>query len=502
MNKVVLRGVFLAAAFALSSCEEESAIDVAAKNLNVAATNSILFTGNGMYGRIGQQFSNSGSWAQIPMTSYTATIDYANNAAHVQMTRAEPSDADKLPNTAFRKEYFRLLGANGDEYVAGDKAWNVTPTNPAQPAMADTESRLAAITATPVGFVKLAQENKAPIRKTRRGADTTFTVGKHKYYGRFNAANDLELVQQWVDSPVLGDMLIQTQYSDYRNFGGVHFPSRITRIVGEHPALRLTVTGVKANPPANITAPEEIKNYQTPPVVVTEELLAPGVWHLRGGSHHSLLIDQADHLIVVEAPQNEARSMAVIAKAKELVPGKPIKYIVNSHTHFDHSGGLRAYVAEGATVVTHAVNEEYYKKAWAAPRTINPDAMAQKKVAPTFQPVADKYTLSDGKRSVELYAMKGLNHTDAMLMVYLPTEKVITVADIYSPAPADAPPPAEPVPGAVALIENMERVGATEVVKVAGLHGSRVGTVEDLLVDAGRMQPKGAKGKTKAKAKP
>ncbi len=501
MNKLVLRGAFLAAALALSSCEEESAIDVAAKNLNVATTNSILFTGNGMYGRVGQQFSNASSWAQIPVPNYTMTIDYANQASHVQMTRAEPSDADKLPNTAFRKEYFNMLGATGEEFVAGDKAWNASPTNPMQPAMATVEERQAAITATPVGFVKFAQENKAPVRKTRRGADTTFTVGKHKYYGRFNAANDLELVQEWIDNPVLGDMLIQTQYSDYKNFGGVHFPSKITRIVGEHPALRLTVTGVKANVPANITVPDEVKNYQEPPIVVAEELLAPGVWHLRGGSHHSLLIEQADHLIVVEAPQTEARSMAVIAKAKELAPNKPIKFIVNTHTHFDHSGGLRTYVAEGATVVTHAVNEEYYKKAWANPRTINPDAMAQKKAAATFQPVADKYTLSDGKRSVDLYAMKGLNHTDAMLMVYLPTEKVIAVADVYAPAPADAAPPEAPIPGAVALIENMERVGATEVTKVAGLHGTRVGTVEDLLIDAGRMQPKGAKAKAKPKAK-
>lgn len=501
MKQVLLRGVFLAAALALSACEQESPMDVAAKNMNVAATNSIQIVGNGTWGMVGQQFSNSASWAQIPVSNYVATIDYATGASRVQMTRTEPSDADKIPNTAFRREYFGFVGPNADEYLSGTSAWNVTATNPAAVQPNAVAERTAAVHSTPHGFIKLALANKAPFRETRRGGDTTFTVGNQKFYGRFNAQGDLELVQTWIDNPVLGDMLIQTQFQDYKIYGGVRFPSRITRIVGEHPALRLTVTGVRANVPAAVTVPEEVKSYQAPPITVAEELLAPGVWHLRGGSHHSLLIDQADHLIIVEAPQHEARSQAVIAKAKELVPGKPIRFVVNTHAHFDHSGGLRTYVAEGATIVTHAVNEEFYKKAWANPRTMNPDAMAKNKATPKFQPVADKYTLSDGKRSVDIYAMRGLNHAEAMLMVHLPTEKVISVADVYAPSPADAPPPEAPIPGAVAFIENMERVGAVDVTKVAAMHGTRVGSVEDLLIDSGRMQPKGAKAKAKAKAK-
>ena len=98
---------------------------------------------------------------------------------------------------------------------------------------------------------------------------------------------------------------------------------------------------------------------------------------MKGGSHHSIAIDQRDHIVVVEAPQNEARSAAVIAKVKETIPNKPIRYLVNTHVHFDHSGGLRTYVDEGATIVTHALNKPYYEQAWAAPRTLNPDLLAQ-----------------------------------------------------------------------------------------------------------------------------
>lgn len=490
MNKLALRGVFVAAALALSACEEESMLNVAATNMDVANVNTIEFAGNGVWGMFGQAYSATSSWAQMPVTSYNMKIDYANSASHMTMTRGEPTEAQG-GNLEFRKAYFGFVGPNAEQYLSGNTAWNVTATNPAAPAPAAVEERIAEIHSTPHGFIKLAMANNAPVRETRRGADTTFTVGNHKYYGRFSPTGDLEVVQTWIDNPVLGDTLVQTTFQDYRTFGTVRFPTRITRIMGEHPVLRLTVTGVRANGTVQVAVPEEVKSYTPPPITVAEELLAPGVWHLRGGSHHSLLIDQSDHLIVVEAPQNEARSLAVIAKAKELVPNKPIRYIVNTHAHFDHSGGLRTYVAEGATVVTHAVNREYYGKAWSTPRTINPDELAKKKGVVTFEAVADKTVLSDGTRSVEIYPLQGSTHSDAILMVYLPTEKIISVADVYTPAPADAPPPEAPLPGALNLIENMERVGAVEVTKVAAMHGSRVGTVEDLLIDAGRMQPKG-----------
>ena len=101
--------------------------------------------------------------------------------------------------------------------------------------------------------------------------------------------------------------------------------------------------------------PEAVRSFQAAGREVVVDKLANGVYYLRGGSHHSLAIDQADHIVVVEGPQNEARSEAVIAKAKELIPNKPIRYVVNTHVHFDHSGGLRTFVDEGATVVTQAI---------------------------------------------------------------------------------------------------------------------------------------------------
>jgi glyoxylase-like metal-dependent hydrolase (beta-lactamase superfamily II) len=212
---------------------------------------------------------------------------------------------------------------------------------------------------------------------------------------------------------------------------------------------------------------------------VTVEKLADGVYYVKGGSHHSIAIDQKDHVIVVEGPQNEARSSAVIAKVKETIPNKPIKYLINTHAHFDHSGGLRTYVDEGATIVTHEMNRPYYEQAWAAPRTLNPDRLAQSKRTATFETFTDKHVLTDGNRAVEVYQIAGGGHNDAFAMVYLPREKILIEADAYTPAAADAPPPGMPNPFAVNLYDNIMKL-KLDVRQIAALHGPRLTTLADL----------------------
>jgi glyoxylase-like metal-dependent hydrolase (beta-lactamase superfamily II) len=307
----------------------------------------------------------------------------------------------------------------------------------------------------------------------------TFTAGKNKYVGTINAQNDVTRVQTWIDNPVLGDTLVETTFSDYRDFSGVMFPGRIVRIQGGYPVLDLTVSAVKANPPVDLPVPESVKSATAPPVVATAEKLAGGVYYIRGGTHHSVAIEQADHVVVVEGPLTEARSLAVIAKVKETIPNKPLKYLINTHVHFDHSGGLRTWVDEGATIVTHQMNKPYYEQAWAAPRTLNPDKLAQSKKAATFETFSNKHVLTDGTRTIEIHEIADSGHCDGFLMVYLPKEKILIEVDAYTPAAADAPPPAMPNPFSVNLYENIQRL-KLDVKQIAALHGPRLTTMADL----------------------
>jgi glyoxylase-like metal-dependent hydrolase (beta-lactamase superfamily II) len=336
------------------------------------------------------------------------------------------------------------------------------------------------IWATPHGFLKAAAANNATSQPVEGGgSDVSFTADGHRYEGRINAQNQVERVQTWIDNPVLGDTPVEFTYSDYRDFSGVMFPGRIQRTQGGYPVLDITVASVTANPTLDLAVPETVRAFKPPAVEVTVDKVANGVYYLRGGSHHSLAIDQADHIVVVEGPQNEARSNAVIAKAKELIPNKPIRYVVNTHVHFDHSGGLRTFVDEGATVVTQASNRPYYEQAWAAPHTLNPDRLEKSKKSATFETVTGKHVLTDGKRSIEIHEITGSGHNDAYLLVYLPAEGVLFQSDAWTPAAPNAPPPAAPNPYSVNLNENIERLKLNVRQHTPG-HGPGVRTMADL----------------------
>ena len=151
-------------------------------------------------------------------------------------------------------------------------------------------------------------------------------------------------VESTFADPVLGDTPVVTTYDDYRAVGGIQFPTRVRQTMGGYPVLDLTVKEVQVNPSLALAVPDAARNVAER---VTSEKVAEGVWFLAGGSHNSVVIELQDQLILVETPLNDARTQAVIEHVKDLVPGKPIRIVVNSHQHFDHAGGVRAAVAEG-----------------------------------------------------------------------------------------------------------------------------------------------------------
>src|SRR5207248_4371862 len=177
------------------------------------------------------------------------------------------------------------------------------------------------------------------------------------------------------------------------------------------PSLDLAVTSVQANPPADITVPDSVRNAPPTVVTVNSQKLTDGVFWLTGGTHHSLAIEMKDYIVLVDTPNGEPRALAVIAKAKELIPGKPLRYVVAMHHHWDHLGGIRTAIDEGATIVTHKTNKALLERAAKAPHTINPDRLSVSKKPLKLQTVNAEATLTDGERTIKLYTMTGFEHT-------------------------------------------------------------------------------------------
>jgi glyoxylase-like metal-dependent hydrolase (beta-lactamase superfamily II) len=161
--------------------------------------------------------------------------------------------------------------------------------------------------------------------------------------------------------------------------------------------------------------------------------------------------------------------------------------LINTHAHFDHSGGLRTFVEEGAEIVTLQANQAYYEKVWGAPHAINPDRLAKSKKSAHFLSFAGKHILTDGKRPIEIHSIAGNGHNDAFVLVYLPNEKVLVEADAYTPIAANAPVPTTINPYAVNLYENIQKLNLN-VEKIAGIHGPRVATLGDLRAFIGLQQ--------------
>ena len=416
---------------------------------------TIQYSGKGMSAFFGQALTAGEAWPRRDLASYTRSINYDQRSAREELNFVMPQFGGQQQNTQ----------------VNGDKAWNVGANGPA-PQLAAAEERQLSIWMTPHGFVKgaLASGN-ATLTQGEGSNVVSFTaLGKYKVDGTIDANNHVTRVETTIGTPVLGDTELVANYSDYRDFNGVQFPGTIRIDEGGFPLWELDVTSVTPNASFDLPVPEPVQAAQIPPVQTMTAMLAPGVWHITGGSHHSVVVEFNDYIAVIEAPLTEERSQAVIAEAKKLVPNKPIRYLLTTHHHFDHTGGLRTYVAEGATIVTHQSNVPYFQKTTVAPATFMPDMQAKAQKQPMFEGVADKKVITDGKQTIEIYPTSGDTHTNEYTLIYLPGPRILVEADAYSPGPPDAPPPPMPPPNAVKLFEDIQRL-KLNVATVAPIHG-------------------------------
>ncbi len=474
-------------------------LQAAVKAMGTANVKTVQYSGTGWNAAVGQSFSPAEDWPRFEVTRYTRTIDYDAKFSREELTRRQGNNPPRGGGgTPLQGEQQQVA------IVRGNYAWNMEGQNPVPqpgPYMAGisiAEFRQLDILLTPHGFLKAALAGNptavsltlpaSPGAITQNGKATlvSFTaMGKYRVNGTFNDQNLLELVQTWIANPVYGDMLYELRYTNYKDFGGVKYPTVLhihqgdPRLSVAHNSMEITLTNVQPNVsvPA-ITVPDAVQKATAPPVRAESQKLADGVWLIAGGTHNSVAVDFRDFVTVIEAPLNEERSLAVLGEVSRLIPNKPIRYVVNTHHHFDHSGGLRTYLAQGATIVTPQANREYYEQVLfnPAPRTLQPDRFS------TFYPyfsggrrplpietVNLKYVLSDGVRTIDLYPVQGLNHAANMLVAYFPKEKILVNADLYSPPAQGAPVPA-PNANMRTLQQNIQRL-KLDVAQHVPIHG-------------------------------
>jgi glyoxylase-like metal-dependent hydrolase (beta-lactamase superfamily II) len=338
---------------------------------------------------------------------------------------------------------------------------------------------------TPHGVLKAAMANSpSATRVSMNGKDYTavsFTVpNAFKATAYLNADHLVERIDSVQPHPVSGDTTISTTFGGYREHGGVKFPSRIQQSAGGYEVLDLHVNEVAVNGTAPLEVPGTVAAFVER---ATSEKVADGVWFIGGGSHNSVAIEMRDHLIVVESPLYDGRAQAMLAEVKKLSP-KPIKYVINSHHHFDHAGGLRAAAAEGAEIIVAEEGRPYFERMFANGNTIAPDALQKSGRRASFSGYDGKRVLTDGSRTIELHSISGSVHARGFNLVYLPAEKIIIQADAYTPGAPNTPPPATPNANNLNLVQNVERLKLA-VDRILPLHG-RVVPYSELLAAVGR----------------
>lgn len=427
------------------------------------AVKTIVLEGGGTNGNLGQDLTPEATTQTFTVTGYRRAVSFTANAARTEMTRT--------PNFPYFQGQAAQKLVSG---VDGDIAYNVSANgDAARVSDVVTRERRVEMYHHPVAAVRAALEPGAELTNLRtsgqeRVADLK-TAGGITLTLAVDATTHLPTrVVSMGDQLNLGDVALETAFADYKDVSGVKLPAHLTMKTDRFVTADLVFTAQSVDgATGDLAAPSDAVAYRPmtgiPSAVVDDQEIASGVWFLAGQSHHSVLVEFADHLTLIEAPQHDVRTLAVIQKARELRPGKPLTQVVTSHHHFDHTGGVRAAVSEGLAVVTHKGNADFFKDIAARPHTLSPDALQRKPQPLRVETVDDTLELKDETRTVQLFHVIGSPHSSTMLMAYLPKEKLLVEADVFTPGASVAP-------YAANLLQNVVQRGLS-VDRIVPLHG-------------------------------
>ncbi len=484
----------------------------AAKEIGESDLRCITYSGTGYAGAVGQTVENAVNidWPRIDaLTNYTRTINW-DTATSVETFDRKPglSPASWKYGLGWQGGTPTQTSTRQTHVVSGEHAWHVDGDGAAvavPPELAELY-RLD-LWLNPHGFIKAARLPGAnpvafwrweQIEKGRDGnvvepekmhvvAITMF--GKYRVDATINPQNQIQRIKTTVNEPALGDFNIEHESTNQATFGRVKWPTawhshhgwddnwQFYRQSSGHNGYGGRFESVQPNvcPPAP-AVPAAVRPVTAAPRVTVDKM-ADGVYRLGGGPANSYMVEFDRFVAVFEAPGNEARSLAVIEAVARLAPGKAIRWLVSSHPHFDHIGGLRTYLHIGATIVAHMSNIPFLNRDVLSyePRTVAPDIVS--KWPPTevaegynYEAVQENYVITDNRRILRVYYVQPLAHVNGMLMMYLPAEKIAFEADLFD---THEPPRAAQLPAMRSLAAQVQRM-KLDVQTLAPVHGEPV----------------------------
>ncbi len=483
-----------------------------AEEIGEANLRCITYSGAGYDGAVGQTFENAVNvdWPRIDaMANYTRTINW--EAA----TSSETFDREPGLNPASWKYGIGWTGGTPTQtatrqthIVNGQFAWHRDGDGPpvaVPPELA--EAYQLDLWLNPHGFLKAARLPGAnPVafwrwEQLEKGRDGNVVapekmhvvaitmLGKYRVDATINTQNQIQRIKTTVNIPALGDFNIEHESTNQMTFGNVKWPVnwhshqgwddnwQFYRKSTGHNAYGGSFADVQPNvcdDPVSVPASVRQATFVTE---VTVDELADGVYLLGGGPANSYMVEFDEFVAVFEAPGNERRSLAVIEEIAKLAPNKPIRWLITSHPHFDHIGGLRTYLHIGSTIVTHLLNLEFlnHDVLGYEPRTVEPDIVS--KWPPTelaegynYEAIQENYVIADDSRILRVYYVQPLRHVTGMLMAYLPAERIAFQADLFD---THEPPRAAQLPAMRSLYSQVQRM-KLDVAMLAPVHGPPV----------------------------
>jgi glyoxylase-like metal-dependent hydrolase (beta-lactamase superfamily II) len=381
--------------------------------------------------------------AEVNIQGYEKTIDVENERVHVRY---------RSQSFASEPVFARSVGTAFNDFLDGDITYTVnekgearrTAGGPGPVRSYELSLRIQMIT-HPVVLVRAALKPGAKVTNLRNQGEwqlVDITTDKGE---KFTLAVDrVTAMPRWVSwtdaNPMLGDLTYQTAFTGYMPINGVQMPMGFNTVIDFRNVVqnrlyvhRNTVDG----PIDNLAAPQSVRSASAPvratPKVQVEQV-AKHVWLLYGGGENSIALEFDDHLTMFEVPGDDEWTLALIEKARSLVPGKPVTEAIVSHHHFDHTGGIRAAVAEGLTIIAHEGNRQILSEVVARPATIKPDHLAKHPAPLKFVGVDDHMKLKDKSMEVDLYHLIGFDHMAEGLIAHVPGDRLLIEGDLINPA--------------------------------------------------------------------